>query len=215
MAFPETQRECVMHGCHRFRESVVSKLDAARRRSLCPLPGDIRHGCSLQIAFNIQEDCVPPHFLVWADGHASRQKPRGFDQVEVLGPLAHQQFLMEPEDWKRHLSDYRFFRDVRSDQRQNEPVRVDNSYVLGPGGVVWRQHIIDDWTQFQSKKNSPLTATPKVKPQRFVDEQKRLEYSLQMPDRNCPPGTPAEKPEVNPVAKGKGKGVRTTASSSW
>ena len=94
-------------------------------------------------------------------------------------------------------------------------MRVDNSYVLGPGGVVWRQHIIDDWTQFQSKKNSPLTATPKVEPQRFVDEQKRLEYSLQMPDRSCPPGTPAEKPDVYSVAKGKGKGKRTTASSSW
>jgi len=55
---------------------------------------------------------------------------------------------MAQEDWKDHLPDYPIFRDVKSDQRQKEPVRVEDPYVLGRGGVVWRQHAIDDWNEF-------------------------------------------------------------------
>ena len=38
------------------------------------MPGDIVHGTSYQIAFNIRQVCDPPQFVAWADGHASRQK---------------------------------------------------------------------------------------------------------------------------------------------
>ena len=83
---------------------------------------------------------------------------------------------------------------------------------------MWRQHAIDDWNEFQNKKNTPLTATPRVRPQGLVDQQKRMEYSLQIPSRSCPPNTPAEIPAVIPVpvvlSKGKAKGKRAKASSA-
>ena len=201
-------------GCHRFREKVVSELDAQTRRMLCPLPCDIRYGCSFQIAFKIQAnpEGVPPNLVAWANGHASRQTSRGFDQVEVLGPVDHQKFIMEHEDWEDHLPNYTTFRDVNSDQKQNELTRVLEPYVLGRGGIVWRQHEIDDWNEFQSKKNTPCTVTPRNKPRMWVDPPRRKEYSSRIPNRGCPPDTPAEIPAAVPVpvgaAKGKSKGKR-------
>ena len=176
------------------------------------MPGDIENGTSYQIAFNIRQVCDPPLFVAWADGHASRQKERAFDHVEVLGPLAHRKFLLELVDWQNHLPSYPLFRDVRTEARPTEPTRKENPYVLEPLGAVWKQHIIDDWVEFQAKKVSSATATPGARPQMFVDAQLRLEYSLLMPDRSCPPGRPMRSRPADPVVKGKGKGTATSSS---
>ena len=117
------------------------------------MPGDIVHGTSYQIAFNIRQVCDPPLFVAWADGHASRQKARNFDHVEVLGPLAHQKFLLEVVDWQNHIPSYPRFRDVRTEARPTEPIRTENTYVLEPLGAVWKQHTIDDWVEFQGKRS--------------------------------------------------------------
>ena len=175
------------------------------------MPGDIVHGTSYQIAFNIRQVCDPPLFVAWADGHASRRKDMAFDHVEVLGPLAHQKFLLELADWQDHLPSYPLFRDVRTAARPTEPIRREDTYVLEPLGAIWTQHIIDDWVEFQGKKISSTTATPRIRPQTVVDERMRLEYSLRMPDRMCPPGTPARPQPADPVVKGKGKGTATSS----
>ena len=214
--FPQTQLQAVLMGCHRFREKVVSELHDPARRALCPLPGDIRNGVSLQIAFKMQPRPVEaPPLVKWENGHASRQTSRGFDQVEVIGPVAHQKWIVEYEDWEAHLPSYATFRDSTTEQKPNECARVLEPYVLGRGMVVWKQREINDWTDFQHKKNTPCTATPRHRPQIRVTREMRAEYSTRIPIRGCHPDTPAEIPAPIPppvtAAKGKSKGKRGKA----
>ena len=210
--FPQTQQECVLHGCHRFRESAVSRLDAASRRSMCPMPGDIRNGASYQIAFKMRQVIEPPLFVSWANGHASRMTERAFDQIEVLGPLDHQKFLLEDNDWQDHLPNYPLCLDGRTAARPHEPFRKAYPYVLGPLGAIWQQHTIDNWVEFQAKKGSSATATPGARPQMYVDEQLRHEYFLRTPDRSCHPGRPMTSRPADPEWR-RGAGITATSSS--
>ena len=78
---PQTQMTCVEHGCHRYRETATSKLDADVRRNLCPLPGDIEYGVSYQTAFCLSTALQPPLFAEWFNGRVARIKERAFDHV--------------------------------------------------------------------------------------------------------------------------------------
>ena len=102
----------MLHGCHRYRETATSKLDANVRRNLCPIPGDIRFGVSYQIAFRMIPKPQSPFFVQWADGQAARIADRQFDHIQVLGPLDHCRFFLEAKDWEACLPAYRLFLDV-------------------------------------------------------------------------------------------------------
>ena len=111
--FPQSQLSCVMFGCQRFREKVVSELPPDTRRKLCPLPVDIKNGVSYQIGFSLDNSQRAPRFVAWINGHCRRIEERAWDQLRLLSPIDHIRIIMEYEDRERCLPTYRFFSDVR------------------------------------------------------------------------------------------------------
>ena len=152
-----------------------------------PLPGDITHGGSYQIAFNLNPSLDAPFLAHWEDGRVGRIKARAFNHVGVLGPLDHARFIVEQEDWADCLPAYRPCLDTR-DIRVQDPIRIWNPYVLGPlGRAVWKQHKIDDWNEFQANTDNKVTSTPGAKPRFTVTDAMRTAFVERMPERHCPP----------------------------
>jgi hypothetical protein len=206
--FPQTQKQCVEHGCHRYREIESSKLPPFERRNLLTLPGDVRYGVCHQTGFKLRRDPAPPLFVQWSGGKASRHNDRKFDHLEVLGPEDHQRFLVDSSDWDKCLNTYRYFSDPRTDKHPEMPIRVTRPWVLEHQGAEWTQKKIDDWEKYYGKWGSLHIATPTHRPAyALTDEQRATQASL-MPLRGARQRDPVppRPPRAEPPQKGKGRG---------
>ena len=122
-----------MYGAQEYREKVVSELPAHKRRNLALLPVDVILGTSYQIAFKLNPALEPPFFVARNDAGGSRQQERGFNQLKVGGPCDHMRSLLDFRDWRSCLSTYRFFADLRIQNRRSQSER--NTITTAPSMV--------------------------------------------------------------------------------